>query len=141
MKGVPIRIDIGLKDIEKKQLTVFRRDLNKKEFVKENEIDDYIEKVGKEFTSNLIKEADKIFEGRIKDVKNKDEMKKAIESGKIARCGFCSVDMDGAKCADVVEKEVGASVRGTKLEKEKSSGNCAICGKKAKEVVYIAKQY
>ena len=68
-------------------------------------------------------------------------MKKAIDSGKIARCNFCSVEMQGAKCAEIVEKEVGATVRGTKLEKETPKGNCAICGKKASAVVYVARQY
>jgi len=141
MKGVPIRIDIGPKDIESRKLTVFRRDLDKKEVIPEKEIIDYVKKVAKESTANLTKQADKLFDSRIKDVKNQEEMKKAIESGKIARCNFCSVEMQGAKCAEIVEKEIGATVRGTKLEKETPKGNCAICGKKASAVVYVARQY
>jgi len=141
MKGVPIRIDLGLKDLDKKQLTVFRRDINKKELISEKDLMSYIDKVAKESTKNLIKEADKVFENRIKDVKNKDEMKKVIDSGAMARCNFCSMALDGAKCAEIIEKDVGATVRGTKLERETAKGNCVICGKKAKEVVYVAKQY
>ncbi len=142
MKGVPIRIDLGLKDLEKKQITIFRRDLDKKIVVPEQNVIEKIEKISKEFTKNLIKKADKIFEGRIKDVKNLKEIKKAIEQGKIARCCFCSVEKDGVKCAEVIEKETGAEVRGTKLdEKKKPLGKCAICGKKAKEIIYIAKAY
>ena len=141
MKGVPIRIDVGLNDLAEKKLTVFRRDLDKKEIIAEKDLIKYIERVALESGKNLTNQADKLFEGRIKDVKNKDEMKKAIEEGLIARCNFCSVEMDGAKCAEVVEKEVGASVRGTKLEKEKPSGNCVICGRPAKHVVYVARQY
>ena len=141
MKGVPIRIDVGPKDITAKKLTVFRRDLDKKEVIPEKDLMKYIEKVKNECGKNLTKQADKLFEGRIKDVKDVSEMKKAIESGSIARCGFCSVEMDGAKCAEVVEKEVGADVRGTKLEKEKASGKCVVCGKPAKHVVYVARQY
>jgi hypothetical protein len=49
--------------------------------------------------------------------------------------------MDGAKCAEVIEKEIGATIRGTKLEKEKPTGKCAICSKPAKAVVYVARQY
>ncbi|MEK6926817.1 MAG: proline--tRNA ligase [Nanoarchaeota archaeon] len=141
MKGVPVRIDLGFKDLEGKKLTVFRRDTGKKDLIDDKELESYVAKVGKEATKNLTNEADKLFEGRIADVKDLNAMKKAIESGKIARCGFCSVDMDGAKCAEIVEKEVGAQVRGTKLEKEKTSGNCVVCGKKAKEIVYVARQY
>lgn len=141
MKGVPVRIDLGLKDLAAKKVTMFRRDLDRKEVIAEKELVNYVKKVSGECGKNLMKQADKIFDNRIKDVKNVSEMKKAIEDGKIARCGFCSVGMDGAKCAEVVEKEAGASVRGTKLEKEKASGKCVVCGKKANFIVYAARQY
>lgn len=141
MKGVPIRIDIGLKDIESKKLTVFRRDFNKKEQIAEKEIMDYVKKIGSELSANLIKQADSLFNGKIKDAKDIKEIKKVIESNCIARCMFCSIEKEGEKCAAVIEKEAGADVRGTMLNKEKASGNCAICGKKANEVVYIARSY
>jgi hypothetical protein len=89
----------------------------------------------------LFKEADNLFEDRIKNVKSMVDMKKAIESGSIARCAFCSETMDGAKCAEKVEKEVGATIRGTKLEHEKASGECIVCGSKANAIVYVARQY
>jgi ribosomal protein L19E len=84
-----------------------------------------------------------VFDSRIKEAKNKEEIKKLIESGSIVKVNFCSVDKDGANCAEIIEKEIGAQVRGTKLEKETIFGNkkCAICNRPAKEVVYIAKQY
>jgi len=141
MKGVPVRIDIGPKDILAKKLTVFRRDLGKKEMIAEKDLMKYLESVSKESGKNLTKQADKLFDNRIKDVKSLEEMKKVIENGSIARCNFCSVEMDGAKCAEVIEKETGAMVRGTKLEGEKASGKCIVCGKPAKYVVYVAKQY
>jgi len=142
MKGVPVRIDIGLKDIEKNKLTVFRRDLDEKEIIDEKEIVSYVKKLAEESTKNLTAKADKVFENRIKDVKTTQEMKKALESGCVVRCNFCSVNLDGAKCAEVVEKEMIAQVRGTKLEKEKIFyDKCVICGKEAKEVVYVARQY
>lgn len=142
MKGSPIRIDLGLKDLEKKKITIFRRDLDKKIIVPETKVLEEIKKISKSFTKNLIKKADKIFEGRIKDVKNIKEMKNAIKEGAIARCGFCSVDDEGTPCAEIIEKKVGAEVRGTKLnEKDKPTGKCAICDKKAKHIVYVAKSY
>src|SRR3989344_263890 len=141
MKGVPIRIDIGLKDIEGKKLTVFRRDLNKKEQINEKDLMSYVKNVSLESSKNLIKQADSLFNNRIKDAKNKEEVKKVIGEGKIARCNFCSIESDGEKCAEIIEKEIGADVRGTRLEKEKTSGKCAICDKTANEVVYIARSY
>lgn len=142
MKGVPIRIDLGLRDLQKKKVTIFRRDLDKKMIVPEKEVIKEIEKISKEFTKNLIKKANQIFEGRIKETKNVNEIKQAIEEGLIARCHWCSVEKNGEKCAEVVEKKIGAEVKGTRLgEKIKSSGKCAICGKPAKNIVYIAKSY
>lgn len=142
MKGVPIRIDIGLKDLKNKKLTIFRRDLDKKERIPEKDIVKKVNTIAKDFTKNLIKKADSVFKGRIKQAKNFTEIKKAIESGAIAKCNFCSVDKEGTSCAEKIEKQISAYVRGTRLdEKEKPKGKCAICGKKANAIVYIAKQY
>lgn len=141
LKGVPVRIDIGEKELKDKKLSVFRRDLNKKEIIAEKDLMKYLAKVKKEFTSNLTKEADKIFSNRIKDAKNIEEMKKLIDEGNIVRCGFCSVSLDGEKCAEIIEKEVGAQVRGTKFGGEKASGSCVICEEEAKAVVYVARSY
>jgi len=141
MKGIPIRIDLGPRDIENKKLTIFRRDTNEKEIIDEKDILEYLKRTSVDIDKNLIKEADKLFDSKIKEAKNKDEIKKIIESGAIARINFCSVDKSGEKCAGIIEKEMSAQVRGVKLEKEKATGKCAICGKPAKEVVYIARQY
>jgi prolyl-tRNA synthetase len=142
MKGVPIRIDLGLKDIKKKKITIFRRDLNKKEIVSEKNLIKKINQIAKEFTKNLIKEADKIFENRIKKAKNLNEIKKAVENGLIVKCNFCSIDKEGFGCADKIEKETNAQIRGTKLdEEEKPSGKCVICKRNSNEIVYIARAY
>jgi prolyl-tRNA synthetase len=143
MKGVPLRIELGKKEIESKKLTIFRRDLDKKETINSKNLIEEIKNLGEDIDKNLRKQADKLFDNSIVDVKNKEELKKAIEAGKIARAGFCSVQKEGEKCAEIVEKEIQASVRGTKLEKEtpKSSDKCVICGKKANSVVYIARSY
>lgn len=142
MKGVPIRIDLGAKDLDKKQITIFRRDLDKKIIISDKDSMKKIKKISKEFTKNLIKNADKIFEGRIKLAKTKKDIKEIIKQGAIAKCNFCSVEKQGEKCAEVIEKETGAEVRGTKLdETQKPSGKCIICNKKANHIVYIAKAY
>ncbi|MDP1729162.1 MAG: proline--tRNA ligase [archaeon] len=143
MKGVPLRIDLGFKDLENKKITIFRRDINQKEVIEERNLKEYIRKISIEFDNNMIKQADKLFDSKIKDANNLDEIKNIIEEGSIARINFCSIDKTGEQCAEIIEKEVGAQVRGTKLEQEPLFGNkkCAICDKEAKEVVYIAKSY
>ena len=59
----------------------------------------------------------------------------------MVRCGFCSIGEDGEKCAEVVEKNAGAVVRGSNFKTEKASGKCVVCNKKANNVVYIARDY
>lgn len=141
LRGVPIRIDLGEKELESKKLSLFRRDLNKRETVNEKDLVKHVEMIKNEFTANLIKEADKIFANRIVDARNMESMKKAIEAGNIVRCGFCSTQMDGLKCAEIIKEKTGAEVRGTNLEEEKAEGKCVVCGKEAKKVVYVARSY
>jgi prolyl-tRNA synthetase len=144
MKGVPVRIDIGLKDIKDKSVTVFRRDTNEKKTIREENLLDYINKISEEFTRNLTKQADKLFDDRIKSAKDIKAVKKIIEDGGIARCGFCSIEKDGESCAEKIEKEIGAKVRGRKFDeigRQKAFGKCVGCGKEAKHMVYIAREY
>ena len=142
MKGVPIRIDLGMKDLKEKKITLFRRDLDKKEMVNEKEAVKRVKEISEEFTKNLIKKADSLFKDKIKDAKNLPEVKKIINEEGIARVHFCSVEKIGEKCAEIIEKETGAQVRGTRLdEPQKSNGKCAICGKEAHNIVYIARAY
>jgi len=142
MKGVPLRIELGKRELEKNEITIFRRDINEKEKIKVKDLIKYIEKTSKEIDKNLIKQADSLFKDNIVNVNTKKELIEVMEEGKIARCGFCSVDESGTKCAEVVEKETGAEIRGTKLgEKNKDFDKCVICNKKANHTVYIAKQY
>ena len=54
---------------------------------------------------------------------------------------FCSTEIDGKKCAEIVKEKTGAEVRGTNLIEEKAEGKCIVCEKPAKKVVYIAKSY
>ncbi len=141
MKGVPFRVDLGFKDIENESLTVFRRDLNKKESIKEKDFFAKLPDLIKDYEKNLFSQADKVFDNRTSEAYSLDELKKSIESGHVVRCNFCSVDKEGTSCAEIIEKETGATVRGTKLVREKATGKCIICGKKANEVVYVARQY
>jgi len=138
LKGVPFRLEIGEKELKTKSLTLFTRDTKEKISVKKLDLN----KLGKEFDERLRKRADKLMEGRIVNCKTKEEIKKVVNKGKIARVNWCSTDKQGIKCADYVETEINAEVRGTLATKEeKPNGKCVICGKEAKNIVYIAKSY
>lgn len=141
LKGVPLRIDLGDKDLDAKIYSVFRRDINKKEQIKEKDFMSYIDHYGHEYDSNLTQWADSLFEGRIKPAKSVADIKKVVDAGSVARCAFCSVESDGTLCADQVSEKTGAQVRGTRLEHEKASGTCVVCGEKAQAIVYIGRSY
>lgn len=142
LKGIPIRIEVGPKDLEKKQAVVVNRQTSKKEFVKLNELKNVVDKIAKEYTSNLKSTHLKKFEECIKKCNNIPEAKKTIDEGKIVCCGFCSIDMDGFSCAEKIEKEISAFVRGRKVDKETNKfDKCIVCKKPAKETVYVAKSY
>tara|TARA_Y100000034_G_scaffold29041_1_gene34945 strand:+ start:5407 stop:7098 length:1692 start_codon:yes stop_codon:yes gene_type:complete len=142
MKGVPLRIEFGKKEISKNELTIYRRDINKKETIKIKDLLSYIQKTSIDIDKNLINQADKLFDNKIINAKSKKEIKEIINAGKIARCGFCSVEKDGEKCAEIIEKEINGEVRGTKLgEKNKEFSKCIGCDKKANHTVYISKSY
>lgn len=141
LKGVPLRIDVGPHDIEKGQVTLFRRDTNEKLVIAEADLEKTVAKLAEQYEANLRAQAQKLFEGRIATVKTMKEMKPALEKGMIVRCQFCSTEQAGTRCAVQVEQVTGATIRGTLLEHEKPSGNCIVCEKKAGAVVYVARQY
>ena len=142
MKGVPLRLDIGEREAKTGELSLYLRDKGEKKNIKEKDIAETIKQEGENLDERLRAKADKGFEKSISDVKSIEEIKKAVGQKKIARVNFCSTGKDGQKCAETIEKETGASVRGTRHDiKEKASGKCMICNKKANEVVYVARSY
>ncbi len=151
MKGVPFRIDIGMKELGSGEVNVFLRDNKEKVAIKMDGLAKTIRKMGKEYDARLLAKADEFFDDKVVDCVDKDSIGKAVNSGKIARFSFCSVDAGGEDCAGVIEKEFVAEVRGTRADLsprddsgepgEKAEGECPICGKVATKIVYAGKSY
>jgi prolyl-tRNA synthetase len=142
MKGVPFRIDVGAKELESGEVSVFVRDSKEKVSVEMKGLAKSIEKMGREYDGRLLAKADLFFEDKVVDCEDKDSMKSVLDSGKIARFSFCSVDADGESCADVIAKKFGAEVRGVRADlDEVAEGVCVVCGEKATKVVYAGKSY
>jgi len=143
MKGVPLRIEIGPKDLETSQVVLFRRDLNTKKTVSFTELFEEISKIANEFTDNLRSQADDSFESRLSTASTKEELRKELGKGKLVRIPFCSIDTDGKDCYAHLKAETeGAEIRGTRMDIEETPDAdelCIICGNKAREYVYVAK--
>jgi len=139
MKGIPLRLEIGEQELKSKEYTLYIRDENKK--IKIKKLED-LKKQGELFDKRLKDKADSFIEKAIVNCKTKDELKKALENKKIARIEFCSIEKPGIPCAETIEKDFNAFVRGVRHDKkEQAKGKCMFCGKKANEVVYVAKSY
>jgi len=139
MKGVPLRLEIGEQELKNKEYTLFLRDENKR--IKIKKLDE-LKKQGDLFDKRLRDKADDNLKKTIVYCKTKKDADEALKNKKIVKADFCSIEKDGTACAEIVEKELGAFVRGVRHDKkEKPQGKCIICGKAAKEVVYIAKSY
>jgi len=142
MKGVPFRIEVGEKEVSSGEVTVFVRDTREKVSVKIEGLAEEIKNMGAEYDVRLVNRADAEFESKIVDCKKKEEVKKALDSGKVARFNFCSVDKSGERCAEYIEKELSGRVMGTRAnKKERASGKCLFCDKRAEAVVYAGKSY
>ncbi len=143
LKGVPFRLELGEKELKEKKVLLFTRDTEKKEHISIAKLSE-LSKLGEQYDQRLKAKADHFMDGKTVNCKTKEELKKAIKNHKIARVNFCSVEKSGNACAEIVEKDIGADVRGTmanKNEKPSKSDKCIICGKPAKEIVYVGKSY
>ena len=144
LAGVPIRLEIGPREVKEKKVTLVRRDEKKKISVDEKDLVSSIEKAAKDLQDNISAKAEKWQNNNTHTVKTLKEAAKILKEKRgFVKTVFCSVDKSGAKCAEKLQAETdGGKVRGTLYGKEeKASGNCIVCGKKATAVVYVAKSY
>jgi prolyl-tRNA synthetase len=142
MKGVPIRIEAGPRDIKNNQVVVLRRDTMKRENIDLKSLKKEIKKVGKAIDQNLRDIAESRFEDLIVDADSISAIDDALGKGKIARTQFCTTEMAGLACDEEIKDKTGGEVRGTRTDVEDTpSGVCVVCGKVANDVVYIARSY
>lgn len=138
LKGVPIRIEIGPRDLKQGQVTLARRDTFEKTVVKEGNVTDAVTKLLEDIQRNLFKKAKGILEENITTVTAYKDFKKVLkEKGGFIRACWCG----SSDCEKNVKEETGATIRIVPLEKEKIFANCIYCGEEAKEVVYFARSY
>ncbi|MEK6862254.1 MAG: proline--tRNA ligase [Nanoarchaeota archaeon] len=137
LKGIPIRLEIGPKDIEKNQIILVRRDTGEKKAVNIKELKKTIDNVLDKIQVNLFDKAMKFLKEHIKNAKNYSEFKSLINNKNMVKANWCG---DSA-CEKKIKDETGASIRLIPFGKESLSGNCIYCNKKSKEIVYFAKAY
>ena len=140
MKGTPLRIEIGPKDIEQKQCVIVRRDTGDKKKVKRINMIDEINNLLKEISKNLYQKAEERKNMMTHEIKRVDDIKKIDKQ----ILGFVKGNWCGsALCEEGIKEETGLSARCIPLEQPLMSDTdkCIYCGKKAKKLVYWGLQY
>lgn len=139
MKGVPVRVELGPRDIEAGQCVVVTRHNREKTFVKLDEIETVIAEKLKEVHDGLYNKALENREKRTYACKSIDEINKALaENGD----GFVKAMWCGDEaCEDKVKELTGVGSRCIPFEQDNISDTCVCCGKPAKQMVYWGKAY
>jgi prolyl-tRNA synthetase len=138
MKGVPLRLEIGPKDIENNQCVLVRRDTREKVFVSLDELEDKITELLNEVHTSLFNRALKNREEKTYVAKNLSELKEIADT----KPGFIKAMWCGdEECEIKLKEDAGVSSRCMPFEQETVSDTCACCGKPAKALVYWGKAY
>ncbi|MCL4387129.1 MAG: proline--tRNA ligase [Patescibacteria group bacterium] len=138
IKGVPLRIEVGPKDVKGKSITVVRRDENEKKQIKSNKLD--VKNLLKEIQSNLFKEALRFKEENTHKVTDFKAFQKDLEEKK----GFYLAPWcEDSKCELEIKEKTKATTRVIPfdIDKPQKGEKCFHCGKEAKAFVYFAKAY
>ena len=138
LKGVPLRIEIGPKDLEKGQVTLVRRDNSQKLTAKDDEILAEVQRCLDEEQKVLYDRAKAALEASVSHADNYDQFKRTLSTrGGFVRARWCG----DTACEAAIKNETGATIRTIPITEEKTFSGCIYCGKPAERVAYFAKSY
>ena len=139
MRGVPVRVEIGPKDVEKGTVALARRDRPGKEgkaFVSQANLDSTVKGLLDEIQASLLKRATEYRDANIHNVTTFDELKEVVKDG-WAFAYWC----ESRECEAKAKEETKATTRNIPFDQPNEEGACVVCGKPSKRKVYFAKAY
>ena len=139
MRGVPLRMEVGPKDVDKGSVVLARRDVPGREgkaFVPQAGIVEAVQAKLADIQSNMLKLATEFRDANTREPKNYDEFKAMVDDG-FARAWWCGE----RECEARIKDDTKATTRCIPLEQPGGSGTCVHCGKPAEEVAIFAKAY
>ncbi|MDI6618438.1 MAG: proline--tRNA ligase [Clostridiales bacterium] len=138
MKGVPVRLEVGPKDVEKDQVVLVRRDSRKKIFVKMEEVEEKVAELLDDVHDSLYNKAKANMEKKTYKVLDMDQFKDIADN----KPGFIKAMWCGDReCEDKIREIAGTTSRCIPFEQEHISDKCVCCGREAKYMVYWGKAY
>ena len=135
MKGVPVRIELGPRDLEAGKILCARRDTLEKSEMALSGAADGIRALLQTVQKDMLEAARKRRDGRIVYAKDMDEILAGVENGNFVKAGWCGC----RECEDKIKEKTAASAR--VYAEGETAETCAVCGKKAKHLIIYARAY
>ncbi len=139
MRGVPVRVEIGPKDVEKGSVALARRDIpgrGGKSFVPQSNLAATLSGLLTDIQASMLKKATDFRDANIHDPKDYAELKNVLADG-WALSWWCG----SKECEAKVKEDTKATTRNVPLDQATGAGKCIVCGEKADKKVYFAKAY
>ena len=138
MKGIPVRIEIGPRDLENGKCILARRDTLEKEEVEVENVEEEVIRLLLEIQESMYLRAKTRRDSMIYTAETKEEMNEIIEE----KSGFVKAFWCGDReCEDKIKEEFGITSRCIPFNQEKVRSKCACCGKDAEDIVVWGKSY
>lgn len=138
MRGIPIRIELGPKDIEANQAVIVRRDTREKIVVSLDEIHSKVAEVLEAIQNDMLERARNHRDAHTYEAHSMEEFTDTVAN----KPGFVKAMWCGEQaCEDEIKEKTGATSRCMPFHQEHISDSCVCCGKKAKSLVYWGKAY
>lgn len=138
MQGVPLRIEIGPRDIEKGQVVLVRRDNKEKKIIKKEDLNIEVANILDQIHKNLFAKAKKFIESRKVKVNSFEDFINEIKNKKVVEASWCG---EPSCEEDIKFRSKGAKSLNIPFKQEASLENCIFCDKKAKYKALFAKSY
>jgi prolyl-tRNA synthetase len=139
MRGVPLRIEVGPKDVEKGSVALARRDVlgrDGKSFVSQDGLAATVTDMLETIQASMLEKATQFRDANIHDPKDYEELKEVVKEG------WAFSWWDGSKeCEAKVKEDAKATTRVIPFDQPSSEGKCIVCGNKADKKVYFARAY
>ncbi len=138
MKGVPVRVELGPRDIEAGNCVLVRRDTGEKKIVSLDDVTEEIKSLMADIAQNMYNKAKQNMLDRTVDCRNMDELQQAVENS----VGFYNAMWCGEEeCEDKLKDKLGIGSRCIPFEQKNLSDVCVCCGKPAHKMVIWGKSY
>ncbi len=137
MKGVPVRLELGPRDIENGQAVLVRRDTHEKSFVRLDGIAQEVARLLDDVHENMFRCSHDFLHSHISVCKDMGEMKEALDNKRFVKAMWCGC----RECEDKIKAELQATSRVMPFDQTPVGDKCVCCGKPADKVIYFAKSY